>query len=78
MQCAIDVVRDSPIMTIRGDIVAACTLTRIIKSVVPGQAPVTLENKNTRGKKENKPNAVHVYIWGILAEACTSAQKIYK
>ena len=31
--------------------VAVLTLTRIIKSVVTGHAPVTLEWRNTRGKK---------------------------
>ena len=32
-------------------IVVVLTLTRIIKSVVTGQAPVTLELRNTPGKK---------------------------
>ena len=33
------------------DLVVLLTLTRIIKSVVTGQAPVTLELRNTPGKK---------------------------
>ena len=35
-------------------VVAVLTLTRIVKSVVTGQAPVTLELRNTPGKK-HKP-----------------------
>ena len=35
-------------------VVVVLTLTRIIKSVVTGQAPVTLEPRNTPGKK-HKP-----------------------
>ena len=31
------------------------TLTRIIKSVVTGQAPITLELRNTPGKNTNNP-----------------------
>ena len=40
--------------------VAVLTLTRIKKSVVTGQAPVTLEWRNTRGeeKKHNQTKAV--------------------
>ena len=42
--------------------VAVLTLTRTIKSVVTGQAPVTLELRNTPGKKNtNKPKLVHMY-----------------
>ena len=41
--------------------VVILTLTRIIKSVVTGQAPVTLELRNTPGKK-HKPKVVHAYI----------------
>ena len=37
-------------------------LTRIIKPVVTGQAPVNLGWKNTQGKKQNRPNVVHVHI----------------
>ena len=36
-------------------VVVVLTLTRIIKSVVTGQAPVTLEQKNTLGKNTNSP-----------------------
>ena len=35
-------------------VVVVHTLTRIIKSVVAGQAPVTLEWKNTPGKKHKQ------------------------
>ena len=43
-------------------VVVVLTLTRIIKSVVTGQAPVTLELRNTPGKNTNKPKVVHAYI----------------
>ena len=36
-------------------VVVVLTLTRIIKSVVTGQAPVTLELKNTPGKNTHNP-----------------------
>ena len=42
--------------------VVVLTLTRIIKSVVTGQAPVTLELRNTPGKNINEPKVVHAYI----------------
>ena len=42
-------------------VVVVLTLTRIIKSAVTGQAPVTLELRNTPGKK-HKPKVVHEYI----------------
>ena len=38
------------------------TLPRIIKSVVTGQAPVTLELRNTPGKTHTQPKVVHAYI----------------
>ena len=44
-------------------VVVVLTLTRILKSVVTGQAPVTLELRNTPGKK-HKPKVVHAYIAG--------------
>ena len=43
-------------------VVVVLTLTRIIKSVITGQAPVTLELRNTpipQGKHTNKPKVVH-------------------
>ena len=48
----------STLFTVRIDVVVVVvvvvrTLTRIIKSVVTGQAPVTLEWRNTPGKKNN-------------------------
>ena len=42
-------------------LVVVLTLTRIIKSVVTGQAPATLELRNTPEKK-HKPKVVHAYI----------------
>ena len=43
-------------------VVVVLTLTRIIKSVVTGQAPVTLELRNTPGKNTNYPRwYTHVY-----------------
>ena len=41
--------------------VVVLTLTRMIKSVVTGQAQVTLELGNTPGKNTNKPKVVHAY-----------------
>ena len=43
-------------------VVVVLTLTRIIKSVVTGQAPVTLELRNTPGKTHTQPKVVHAYI----------------
>ena len=44
-------------------VVVILTLTRIIKSVVIGQDPVTLELRNTPGKKaQTKRKVVHAYI----------------
>ena len=43
-------------------VVVVFILTRIIKSVVTGQAPVTLELRNTPGKTHTKPKVVHAYI----------------
>ena len=42
-------------------VVVFLALTRVIKCVVTGQAPVTLEWNNTSGKKRNKPKVVHAY-----------------
>ena len=42
-------------------VVVVLTLTRIIKSVVTGQAPVTLELRNTPGKTHTQPKVVHAY-----------------
>ena len=36
-------------------VVVVLTSTRVIKSVVTGQAPVTLELRNTAGKNTNNP-----------------------
>ena len=43
-------------------VVVVLTLTRIVKSVVTGQAPVTLELRNTPGKTHTQPKVVHAYI----------------
>ena len=45
-------------------VVVVFTATRIIKSVFAGQAPVTLELRNTAGKhqKQNKGGILHAYI----------------
>ena len=43
-------------------VVVVVTLTRIIKSVVTGQAPVTLELRNTPGKNTIKPKVVHAHV----------------
>ena len=51
--------RDEIHLLIYQAVVVVLTLPRIIKSVVTGQAPVTLELRNTPGKNTNKPNAVH-------------------
>ena len=58
------------------DVVVVFTLTRIIKSVVTGQAPVTLEWRNTPGKKtQSKPKVVHAYI---IADAIHASARKYK
>ena len=43
-------------------VVVVPTLTRIIKSVITGQAPVTMPLRNTPGKTTNKPIVVHAYV----------------
>ena len=52
-------------------VVVVLTLTRIIKSVVTGQAPVTLELRNTPGKNTHKPKVVHAYITADAIHAST-------
>ena len=51
-------------------VVVVLTLTRMIKSVVTGQAPVTLGLRNTPGKK-NKPKVVHAYVTATAIHAST-------
>ena len=52
------------------------SLTRIIKSVVTGQVPVTLEWRNTPGKTQTKPKN-DIRIVYIIAEAIIgSARRI--
>ena len=56
-------------------VVVVLPLTRIIKSVVTGQAPVTREWRNTpRKKTRTKPKVVHAYIIADATQAC--ARKI--
>ena len=44
-------------------VVVVLTLTRVIKSVVTGQAPVTLDGAEEYPKENtNKPKVVHAYI----------------
>ena len=50
-------------------VVVVLTLTRIIKSVVTGQAPVTLELRNPQGKTH--PKVVHAYITADAIHAST-------
>ena len=53
-------------------VVVVFTPTRIIKSVVTGQSPVTQELGNTPGKNTNKPMVVHAYITADEIHASTS------
>ena len=50
--------------------VVVLTIIRTIKSVVTGQAPVTLELRNTPGKK-HEPKVVHAYITADANHAST-------
>ena len=50
--------------------IVVLTLTRIIKSVVTRQAPVTLELRNTPGEK-HKPKVVHAYTTADAIHAST-------
>ena len=52
-------------------VVVVFTSTRVIESVVTGQAPVTLELRSTPGKNTNKPNVVHAYITASAVHAST-------
>ena len=47
------------------------TLTRKTKSVVTGQAPVTLELSDTPRKNTNKPKVAHAYITADAIHAST-------
>ena len=61
---------------IRYKIDVVLTSSRIIKSVVTGQAPVTLELRNTPGKKHKQTRGVHAYITADAVHA--SARKYEK
>ena len=52
--------------------VVVLTSTRIMKSVVTGQAPGTLELRNTLGKNTNKPKMVRAYITADAIHASTT------
>ena len=52
-------------------VVFVLTLTRIIKSVVAEQAPVTLELRNTPGKNTNRSKVVLAYITADAIHAST-------
>ena len=52
-------------------VVVVLTSTRVIKSVVTGQAPVTLELRNTPGKAHTQPKVVHAYITADAIHAST-------
>ena len=52
-------------------VVVVFTLTHIIKSVVTGQAPVTLELGNTPGKNTFKPKVVHAYTTADAIDTST-------
>ena len=52
-------------------VVVVLTLARTINSVVTGQAPVTLELRNTPGKTKNKRKVVQAYITADATHACT-------
>ena len=58
-------------------VVVVVTITRIMKSVVIGQAPVTLEWRNTPGEKKHKQNQKwYTHTWCIIADAIhASARK---
>ena len=54
-------------------VVVVLTFTRIIKSVLTGQTPVTLKWENTQGEQKSKSKVVHVCI--IADASRTSTQK---
>ena len=59
------------VVVVVGGGVGVLTLTRIIKSVVAEQAPVTLELRNTPGKNTNRPKVVLAYITADAIHAST-------
>ena len=61
----------SPPVVVVVVVVVVLTLTRITKSVVTGQAPVTLELRNTPGKTHTQPKVVHAYITAEAIRAST-------
>ena len=51
-------------------VLVVLTLTRIIKSVVTGQAPVTLELRNTPGKTHTQPKVVQCGLLSTPFNRC--------
>ena len=51
----------SVVVVVVVDAVVVLTLTRIIKPVVTGQAPVTLELRNTPGKTHTTQGGTRIY-----------------
>ena len=47
------------------------TLARTTMSVVTGEAPVTLELRNTPGKNRDQPKVVHAYVTADAIHAST-------
>ena len=58
------------VVVVAAVVVVVLTLTRVIKSVVTGQAPVTLDLKNTPGKN-HKPKVGYAYITADAIYAST-------
>ena len=56
---------------LRTDWYLSLVVVLITKSVVTGQAPVTLELRNTPGKKPNNLKVVHAYITADAIHAST-------
>ena len=53
-------------------VVVVLTLTRIIKSVVPGQIPVTLKLRNNPGKKHKQTKACMYVVLSVTHKKNTS------
>ena len=66
--------KNQTVYIIVGVVVVVLTLTRLIKSVVTGQAPGTLELRKTPGKKTQTEGGTRIYTVGTI-HAC--ARKKY-
>ena len=62
-------------MMVTGSVSSLITLTRTIKPMVTGQAPVTLEWKNTPGKKHKQTKKGGRRIDYIVGEAINSSNR---